>query len=78
MHITQVVGEDVHLHRVHMHIPFSYLENGWMNLSGIWCMVRDPLATRFTEVKGGVQLGAQLNVSMCARLCAGPSYIFLE
>ena len=30
--------------------PFPYLGNGWTDCDEIWCVVRDPLAKRFTEV----------------------------
>ena len=33
---------------------FSYLGNGWTDCAEIWCVVRDPLARRFTEVYAGV------------------------
>ena len=50
--------------RAHVRTPFSYLGNGWTDCVEIWYVVGDPLAKRFTEVNGGVQ--------MHVRTCAPP------
>ena len=34
----------------------SYLGNGWTDCADIWCVVRDPLALRFTLLRGEVHL----------------------
>ena len=49
---------------VHLHVHtcrcahFPYFGNGWKEFAGILCVVRDPLASRFIEVKSGVHLHA--------------------
>ena len=35
--------------RVHVHIPFAYLVNGWMDCIEICCVARVPVAMRFTQ-----------------------------
>ena len=37
-------------------VLFPYLENGWADSAEICCVVRDPLARRFKEVDGAVQV----------------------
>ena len=37
-------------------IPFTYLGKGWTYCAEIWCVVRDPIAMRFTETKSVVHL----------------------
>ena len=45
---------------VHLHLQMlpsvPYLRNGWTDRAEIWCVVRDPLAMRFTPLRGGVHL----------------------
>ena len=40
---------------MHVRTGFPYLGNGWRDCAEI-CMVRDPLAMRFTQTNGGVHL----------------------
>ena len=39
-----------------MRTPFPYLGSGSTDCAEIWCVVRDPLAKRFAQVKSGVDL----------------------
>ena len=56
MYNAHVMGE-VQLHvRTCICTPYPYLGNGLTDCAEIWCVVREPLDRRFTEVDGGVQL----------------------
>ena len=61
MHITQVMA-GVHLH-VHMHLPVSYLGNGWTDYAEIWCCQRCISLAFYTN-----QDGIHLHVQTCLPL----------
>ena len=48
IHIAKIAGAA----RQHVSTPFSHLENGWTVCADILCMVRDPIAVRFSHAKG--------------------------
>ena len=60
IHITQVMGV-VHLHvRTCRCARFKYLGNGRTDCAVIWCVIREPLAKRFTKVDVMVRARVQL------------------
>ena len=67
MHSTQVMS-GVHLHvrmRSRADVPsFQYRGNGLTDCAEIWYVVRDSLASRFTNVNGGVQAHARTCTSL--------------
>ena len=48
--------------RPHVHTPFSYLGDGWTDCAELWYIVRDQLAWRFTQTKGGMHLYVRMRV----------------